>query len=139
MRHGRWTDARFGSKADIGLPAIDVCYSPKSGHPKWPASLHLPRLRFFRRLSPFPFASLPVVAGDTALDHFFAPAVACDDEAREVSAAEANRAERNRNENLAQQLAFHGSATLSLATNSGGLTIFAAIRRATLTQQRGFS
>jgi hypothetical protein len=49
------------------------------------------------------------------------------------------RAERNRNENLAQQLAFHGSATLSLATNSGGLTIFAAIRRATLTQQRGFS
>jgi hypothetical protein len=77
MRHGRWTDARFGSKADIGLPAIDVRYSPKSGHPKWPASLHLPRLRFFRRLSPFPFASLPVVAGDTALDHFVAPTVAC--------------------------------------------------------------
>jgi hypothetical protein len=71
------------------------------------ASLHLPRIRFFRRLSPFPSASLPVVAGDTALDHFVAPAVACDDEAREVSAAEANRAERNRNENLTQQLA-HG-------------------------------
>jgi hypothetical protein len=25
-------DVRFGSKADIGLPAIDVRYSPKSGH-----------------------------------------------------------------------------------------------------------
>jgi hypothetical protein len=25
-------DVRFGSKADIGLLAIDVRYSPKSGH-----------------------------------------------------------------------------------------------------------
>jgi hypothetical protein len=23
---------RFGSKADIGLSPVDVCYSPKSGH-----------------------------------------------------------------------------------------------------------
>ena len=28
--------------------------------------------RFFRRLSPFPFAGVPVVAGNTALDHFIA-------------------------------------------------------------------
>jgi hypothetical protein len=25
-------DVRFGSKADIGLPAIDIRYTPKSGH-----------------------------------------------------------------------------------------------------------
>jgi hypothetical protein len=25
-------DVRFGSKADIGLPAIDVRFTPKSGH-----------------------------------------------------------------------------------------------------------
>jgi hypothetical protein len=23
---------RFGSKADMGLPLIDVCFTPKSGH-----------------------------------------------------------------------------------------------------------
>jgi hypothetical protein len=26
------SDVCYGSKADIGLPAIDVRYSPKSGH-----------------------------------------------------------------------------------------------------------
>jgi hypothetical protein len=26
------TDVRFGSKADIGLPPVDVRFTPKSGH-----------------------------------------------------------------------------------------------------------
>jgi hypothetical protein len=30
-------DFRFGSKADIGLPPVDVRYSPKSGHDLKPA------------------------------------------------------------------------------------------------------
>jgi hypothetical protein len=50
--------------------------------------------RFFRRLSPFPFAGLPVVAGDAALDHFVAPAVASDDEGGQVATGEAKPAER---------------------------------------------
>ena len=30
---GRWPlNVRFGSKADMGLAAVDVRYSPKSGH-----------------------------------------------------------------------------------------------------------
>ena len=53
---------------------------------------------------PFPDAGLPVVAGDTALDHFVAPMVACDDEAGEVAAAEAKCPERNHNENLEKNL-----------------------------------
>jgi hypothetical protein len=48
--------------------------------------------RIFRRLSPFPFAGLPVVAGDTALDHFVTPLVACRDKGGEVAAAEAKSA-----------------------------------------------
>jgi hypothetical protein len=54
----------------------------------------------FRRLSPFPFAGLPVVAGDTALDHFVAPLVACDDEGGEVAAAEAKSAESDHDDEL---------------------------------------
>jgi hypothetical protein len=34
----------------------------------------------FRRLSPFPFAALPVVASDAAPDHFVAPLIARHDE-----------------------------------------------------------
>jgi hypothetical protein len=60
---------------------------------------------FFRRLSPFPFAGLPVVAGDAALDHFVTPLIARDDERSEVAAAEAKRAERHHNDDLQQQLA----------------------------------
>jgi hypothetical protein len=52
------------------------------------------------RFSPFPFAGLPVVAGDTALNHFVPPLITRHDEGREVAAAEAKRAERNHNENL---------------------------------------
>jgi len=33
-------------------------------------------------------SGLPAVAGDAALDHFVAPAVACDDEAGQVATAE---------------------------------------------------
>ena len=43
--------------------------------------------RFFRRLTPFPFAGVPVVAGDAALDHFVAPLIARHDEGSEVAAA----------------------------------------------------
>jgi dienelactone hydrolase len=53
----------------------------------------------FRRLSPFPFAGLPVVAGDTAFDHFVAPPIARHDEGGEVAAAEAKGAEGQNNEN----------------------------------------
>src|SRR4029077_11421117 len=56
--------------------------------------------RFFRRLSPFPFAGLPVVTGDTALDHFVAPPIAGHDEGSEIAAAEAKGAERNHNAEL---------------------------------------
>ena len=57
-----------------------------------------------RRLSPFPFAGLPVVASDTALDHFVAPLIARHDEGSEVAAAEAKGAESHHNENLQRQL-----------------------------------
>jgi hypothetical protein len=61
--------------------------------------------RFFRRLSPFPFAGRPIVAGDAALDHFVAPLIARHDERGEIAAAEAKRAERHHNDDLQQQLA----------------------------------
>jgi hypothetical protein len=41
------------------------------------------------RLSPFPFASLPVVASGAALDHFVAPLIARHDEGSEIAAAKA--------------------------------------------------
>jgi hypothetical protein len=47
---------------------------------------------FFWRLAPFPFAGLPIVAGDTAPYHFVAPVVAYHDERNEIAAAETNRA-----------------------------------------------
>ena len=68
-------------------------------------SLHSPRRRFFRRLSPFPFAGLLVVASHTALDHFVAKPIACRNERGEVAAAEAKRAERHHNGNLQHRLA----------------------------------
>src|SRR6266571_1949888 len=57
------------------------------------------------RLPPFPFAGLPVVAGNTALDHFVTPLIARHDDGSEVAAAEAKRAERHHNDDLQQQLA----------------------------------
>jgi hypothetical protein len=54
------------------------------------------------RLSPFPFAGRPVVAGDAALDHFVAPLIACHDEGSEVAAAEAKRAKCNHDDELQQ-------------------------------------
>ena len=61
--------------------------------------------RFFRRLSPFPFAGVPVVAGDVTLDHFVAPLIARQYEGSEVAAAEAKRAERHHDDDLQLQLA----------------------------------
>ena len=61
--------------------------------------------RIFRRLSPFPFARLPVESSDLALDHFVAPFVACHDEGSEIAAAEAKRAKRHHNDDLQPQLA----------------------------------
>jgi hypothetical protein len=73
--------------------------------------------RFFRRLSPFPFAGLPVVTGDTALDHFVAPAVACDDKGDQVATAEAKRAERCHDDEL-QQLTHCNKLPLDIRRNS---------------------
>jgi hypothetical protein len=50
-------------------------------------SSHFPCSRFFRRLSPFPFAGLPVVAGNATLNHLVAPVVAREDESRQVATA----------------------------------------------------
>jgi hypothetical protein len=52
------------------------------------------RRGLFRRLSPFPLARLPVVAGDAALNHFIAPLIARYDESSETAAPEAKRTER---------------------------------------------
>src|SRR5215468_1174832 len=64
----------------------------------------------YRRLAPFPFAGVPIVAGDAALDHFVAPLVARHDEGSEVAATEAKRAERHHNEGLQEQLAHRSSS-----------------------------
>src|SRR5262249_29049382 len=75
------------------------------------ASSHFPRPRlFFRWLSPFPFAGVPIVAGGAALDHFVPPLIARHDEGSEVAAAEKERAERDHNEDRQEQLA-HGSSS----------------------------
>jgi hypothetical protein len=73
--------------------------------------------RFFRRLSPFPFAGVPVVASDAALDHFVAPAVACDDESGQVATAETKRAERCHDDELQQVT----HCSLDIGHNAPGL------------------
>jgi hypothetical protein len=57
----------------------------------------------------FPFAGLPVVAGDSALDHFVAEAVARNEEGDAVAAAKAKRAERRHDDEL-QQLTHRSSS-----------------------------
>jgi hypothetical protein len=57
-------------------------------------------LALFRRLSPFPFAALPVVASDPAFDHFVSPFVACDDERGEKAATKAKRAKGEHDDEL---------------------------------------
>src|SRR5262249_31272284 len=64
----------------------------------------------YRRVAPFPFAGVPIVAGDAALDHFVAPLVARHDEGSEVATPEAKRAERHHNEGLQEQLAHRSSS-----------------------------
>ena len=56
--------------------------------------------RFFRRLAPFPFAGLPVVAGDATFDHFVAPAVAYHDERGEITATKAKPAKGDHDDEL---------------------------------------
>jgi hypothetical protein len=65
------------------------------------------RLPFFWRLSPFPFAGVPVVAGDAALDHFVTPPVPRHEEGSKVAAAEAKPTKGDHDDEL-QQLT-HGS------------------------------
>ena len=67
--------------------------------------------RLFRRLSPFPLAGLPVVAGDSALDHFVAPAVACNNEGDQITTAEAKRSEAGHDHEL-QQITHCSAGTL---------------------------
>src|ERR1700720_2877704 len=54
----------------------------------------------FWRLAPFPFAALPVVASDAALDHFVAPFVAGHDERGEIAAAKTKPAKGNHDDHL---------------------------------------
>ncbi len=79
------------------------------------------------RLSPFPLAGLPVIAGHTTLNHFIPPVIARHDQGSEVAAAEAKRAKRNHNENL-QQLA-HRPSPYALPTSPDSLAMLAAILR----------
>jgi hypothetical protein len=62
------------------------------------------RLPFFWWLPPFPFTGVPVVTGDTALDHFVAPAVSLNNKRDAVAAAKADGPERHHNADLQQQL-----------------------------------
>jgi hypothetical protein len=73
------------------------------------ASLHFPCPRFLWRLSPFPFAGLLIVAGDTALNHFVTPFVARHDKCSENTATKAKRAERHDDDEL-QQLTHRNSS-----------------------------
>jgi hypothetical protein len=52
MVNPRWkrvVGVRFGSKADIGAPPIDVRFTPKSRHKSWPR-LRLAQLRQLRHV-----------------------------------------------------------------------------------------
>src|SRR5215472_16385132 len=52
------------------------------------------------RLAPFPFAGVPIVTGDAALDHFAAPLVARHDEGGQVAEAKAKYGERRHDDEL---------------------------------------
>ena len=69
----------------------------------WSTALLRPLVALVWRLTPFPFAGLPVVVSETPLNHFVPPLIARYDEGRQVAAAEAKRAERYYNEDLQQQ------------------------------------
>jgi len=75
----------------------------------------------YRRRAPFPFAGVPIVAGDAALDHLVAPLVARHDEGGQVAEAKAKRCERRHDDELQQ---------VTHRTISGSFTISAAIRHA---------
>jgi len=83
------------------------------------AIVHLiSRLPIFWRLAPFPFAGLPVVAGDTTLNHFIAPFVACHDERDEIAAAKAKPA-KGGNYGELRQLTHRRTVLFKPATGSG--------------------
>jgi len=86
---------------DDAIP-IDVQFL--DGPRRWEAAVGISISRFFRRLFPFPFAGLPVVAGHTALDHFVAPAVSLNNKRDAVAAAKADGPEHHHNADLQQQL-----------------------------------
>src|SRR4029077_19074277 len=69
-----------------------------------------------RRRSPFPFAGLPVVAGDTALDHFIAPLIARHDERGEVAAAKAKPAKSDHDDDLQQHLGTSRALSMQMTT-----------------------
>src|SRR5262249_1918723 len=73
---------------------------------------------FFWRLSPFPFAGLPVVASRPALGHFVAEQISRHKEAREVAAGEAERAKCYVDGDLQQQFA-HGAVLLGSRRGAG--------------------
>ena len=73
----------------------------------------------FWRLAPFPFAALPVVASDAALDHFVAPFIACHDEAGKVAAAKAKPAKGNHYDDLQQHLGTERVLSMQKSTPCG--------------------
>ena len=78
-------------------PKADISRITRSRRRRGKAGISIFRLW---RLSPFPFAGLPVVAGDTALDHFVAIFVARHDKRSEIAEAKAKRAKRDHDDEL---------------------------------------
>jgi hypothetical protein len=68
------------------------------------------------RLSPFPFAGLPVIAGDTALDHFIAPLIARHNERGEIATAKAKRAKSYHDDDLQEHLGTSRALSMQMTT-----------------------
>jgi hypothetical protein len=68
------------------------------------------------RLSPFPFAGLPVVAGNAALDHFIAPLIARHDERGEIATAKAKPAKGDHDDDLQQHFGTSRAISMLMTT-----------------------
>src|SRR5215472_4530302 len=71
-------------------------------------------------------SGLPAVAGDAALDHFVAPAVACDDEAGQVATAETKLAKGDHDDELQQLTHRTSSGSFAISPRSAAPRLFAS-------------